>query len=343
VLMIAEQDGRNASIGTAMPSDALVLLGCGGIARRHAAAARRLGVPVIFASRDVGRARAYARALGGLDAVHGYDAALRDARATAVVVCTPHDRHVEDTLAALTHGKHVLVEKPIARTLGEADRMIAAASVRGRILMVAENFHWMPAFRRVRGWLDEGVLGPLREIHLIARGFRRHADWRTARLAMGGGTLIDGGIHYVHTLRWWGGTVRSVYALSPRRTHGAFEGEDAITVLATMEGDVVGLLSNSLAAPGVPRLQWATLTGADATCFADNRGRFVVVRGAGRVRVRLYRRDVRGHEAMLRAFLDAIATGRTPETDGASGRRDLAVVLAAYRSVDERRPIEVAA
>ena len=124
---------------------ALVVLGCGWIARRHARAARRLRLPVIFASRDVARARAYAREFGGVGAYGDYDNALRDPRARAAVVCTPHDRHLDDVLQALAAGRHVLVEKPLARTLDEADRMIDAAARAGRVLMTAENFRFMPA------------------------------------------------------------------------------------------------------------------------------------------------------------------------------------------------------
>ena len=74
----------------------------------------------------------------------------------------------------------------------------------------------------------------------------------------------------------------------------------------------------------------------------DNRGRFVLLRRRGQTRLRLFHRDSRGHEAMLRAFDDAVGSGRPPETDGVSGRCDLAVVLAAYRSVVERRPVDLA-
>ena len=77
--------------------------------------------------------------------------------------------------------------------------------------------------------------------------------------------------------------------------------------------------------------------------FADNRGRFIAgARRGGDRALRLFRRDSRGHEAMLAAFADAVDSGKPPETDGASGRRDLAVVLAAYRSVAERRPVDLA-
>src|SRR5882724_12265502 len=154
---------------------ALVVLGCGWIARRHAAAAREFG---------------------GVGAYGDYAEALRDPRARAAVVCTPHDRHLDDVLGALAAGRHVLVEKPLARTLDEADRMIDAAARAGRVLMTAENFRFMPAFRWVRRALDAGALGDPREVHLVSRGWRRHAGWRLTPGA-GGGALIDSGIHYV--------------------------------------------------------------------------------------------------------------------------------------------------
>jgi predicted dehydrogenase len=319
---------------------ALVIVGCGWIARRHAVAARRLGMPVIFASRDAARAGAYAREFGGVAAYGDYAEALHDARARGAIICTPHDRHVDDVLAAVAARRHVLIEKPIARTLDEADRIIAAAGAAGRVLMVAENFHFMPAFRWVRRLVEDGALGALRELHLVARGLRRHVGWRCAPAA-GGGALIDGGIHYAHNLRWWGGEVRRVFALRPPQTLDTMAGEDAVDVLAELESGAIGLVANSLAAPGIPRFQWSSVTGTRGTCFADNRGRLVIVRGEGGLRFRLFRRDTRGHEAMLRAFDHAMTTGQASEMDGAAGRRDLAVVLGAYRSIAERRAVEL--
>ncbi len=317
----------------------LVLLGCGWIARRHAAAARRLGIPLLAASRDLPRARAFAREFGAADAFGSYAAAVSDPRAAGAIVCTPHDRHLADAELALAAGLHVLVEKPIALTLDQADTMIAVARDAARILMVAENFHFMPAFRHVHALVASGTLGRLRELHLVARGWREHAGWRLEAVT-GGGALVDGGIHYVHLLHWWGGEPRRIFALSPPQTV-RLGGEDAIDLLAELPDGVVGFLANSLGARGISRFQWSTVTGADGTCFADNRGRWVLTRGAAGTRLALFVRDTRGHEAMLRAFVEAIATGKTPESDGASGRRDLAIVLAAYRSVAERRPVDV--
>ena len=319
---------------------AVVIVGCGWIARRHATAARRLGLPVIFASRELARARAYAREFGGMAAYGSYAEAFRDPAARGAVICTPHDRHLPDALAALEAGCHVLVEKPIACTLAEAERMIAAAAVAGRVLLVAENFEFLPAFRWVRRLIGDGGLGALRELHLVARGFRRHAGWRVEPAA-GGGALIDGGIHDVHLQRMWGGEARRLFALRPPQTHDAMAGEDAVDVLVELESGAVGILANSLAAPGRPRFQWSSVTGTRGSCVVDNRGRLALARSDAGLRVRVFRRDTRGHEAMMKAFDRAMTTGCADEMDGAAGRRDLAVVLAAYRSIAERRAVEV--
>jgi len=249
--------------------------------------------------------------------------------------------HAPAAIAAARAGRHVLVEKPIARTLAEADQMIETARARGRVLMVAENFHYMPAFRRVRALVAAGRLGDLRDLLLVSRGFRERTGWRLEPEAAGGGCLLDGGIHYVHNLRSWGGDVRRVFGLTPPGTLDARSGEDAVSALLELDRGVVGFLANSLATRGVPALQWSSVSGTRGTCFADNRGRFVVVRGVDGSSARAYWRDRRGHEAMLRAFLGAITTGVPPETDGREGRRDLAVVLAVYRSVRERLPVDV--
>lgn len=111
-----------------MDKGGLVVLGCGSIAQRHAAAARRLGRPLIFASRNVDPTRRYARGFGVVTAYGSYAEALADPRAAGAIICTPHDRHLADARAAFADGNHVLIEKPLARTPEEADN-------RGRLVI----------------------------------------------------------------------------------------------------------------------------------------------------------------------------------------------------------------
>ena len=322
----------------------LAILGCGWIARRHAAAAQTLRgrVALSFASRDLTRAEAYRAEFDGVAAYGSYEAAVADPRVDGVLICTPHDQHLPGTLLAVTHGKHVLVEKPMARTLAEADRMIQAAHDAQVTLMVAENFRFMPAFRVARRLVADGWLGALRQLHITAWGFRRYTDWRCSLAAMGGGTLIDGGIHYVDLLLQWGGRPTRVFALSPPKTLMGMEGEDTVSLLVEFTGGAVGFLSNSLATPGIPGLQWSTLTGSEGTLFVHHRGRFVWLRSRRGQRLRVFvRGDWRGYRAMLAEFVGAARAGPTPEMNGRDGRRDLALVLAAYESLKTGRPVEV--
>src|SRR5256712_10772820 len=116
-----------------MAARALVLLGCGWIARRHAAAARRLGIPLLAASRDLARARAFAREFGAADAFGAYEDAVRDPRAAGAIVCTPHDRHLRDALTALEAGLHVLLAKAIAPTPARVGPLAGGADAAGRV------------------------------------------------------------------------------------------------------------------------------------------------------------------------------------------------------------------
>jgi predicted dehydrogenase len=229
------------------------------------------------------------------------------------------------------------VEKPIARTLDEADAMLDAARATGVVLMVAENVHFMPAFAAARRYLRAGAVGTVRQVLASARGHRAPGDWRRRREDTGGGVLIDGGIHYVHLLRDWGGPVAAVTALAPPNLLD-LEGEDTILVLLRFEGGAVGLLACSLAAPGVPSWQWTSVAGTEGSLGVDQRGRVLWLRGRSGMRLRVFLRDRRGLVAQLRAFVDAILQDRPLPLPPERAREDLAIVLAAYRSLATGRP-----
>jgi predicted dehydrogenase len=319
----------------------LGILGCGRFATFHARAARRLGgaVRVAFASRDPARAEAYRRRFGGFAAFGSYEAAAADPRVDALVVCTPHHLHEAHARLAAEHGKAILLEKPIARTLAEADAILSAAHSAGVVLMVAENVHFVPGFVAVRAYLRDGAIGAIRQIVVTARGYRRPVGWRSRRVEAGGGLLIDGGIHYLHLLRDWAGPVDEVVALAPPNTFPGVEGEDTVFLLLRFRGGAVATLINSIAAPGLPRAQWAWLTGTEGSLGVDHRGRALWLRGRSGTRVRGFVRDRRGLVAQLAEFGAAVREGRPPALPPESARADLALVLAAYRSLDTGRSV----
>ena len=104
---------------------------------------------------------------------------------------------MEHALLAISHRKHVLVEKPIARDVDEAQRMIDTSGSAGVILMVAENARFLPVVRQCRHLIDDGLLGELRLAQFQQEGPFRPGGWRASSEQMGGGLFIDGGIHLV--------------------------------------------------------------------------------------------------------------------------------------------------
>ena len=217
---------------------ALCVVGCGGFAKTFAKAVRSFqdlggpdGVELFFASRDQHKAKAYCEAFGGRDSFASYEAAAADSRVEAMYFSTPHHLHAEHALMAAAGSKHILVEKPIARTVDEAERMIAAARAAGVKLMVAENYRFMPVVQRSRELITEGAIGAVRfiqiqeEMNFVVRG------WRSSQEMMGGGVLIDGGIHSVDMLIDLAGMPEEVYACSLPRALGNVEGEDGIVLM----------------------------------------------------------------------------------------------------------------
>ncbi|MGH7265202.1 MAG: Gfo/Idh/MocA family protein [Candidatus Rokuibacteriota bacterium] len=323
----------------------LCVVGCGRFATFHAAAARRLGgaVSLAFASRDAARAEAYRRRFGGIAAFGSYEAAAADDRVDALVFCTPHHLHLANVCLAARHRKAVLVEKPIAGTRDEAERILAEAAAAGVTLMVGENFHFMPAFVAARRLLSAGVIGPVRQVVVTPRSSWAPRGWRARRAEAGGGILIDGGIHYVHLLQDWAGPIEWVSAAAPPNLVRELEGEDTAFLLVRFRSGAVGLLANSLAAPGLPRLQRTWVTGTRGSLAVDNRGRALWLRGPRGTRVRLFLRDRRGLSAQLAEFVAAVRERRPPALDPGSTRDDLAVVLAAYRSIETGRAVTLVA
>jgi predicted dehydrogenase len=319
-----------------MSAVGLCIVGCGRFAAFHARAARRLGgaVALSFASREAARAEAYRRRLGGVAAFGSYEAAAAHPRVDALLFCTPHHLHAENVRLAAKHRKAALLEKPIARTLDEADEMLAEAHAAGIPFMVGENYHFAPAFVAARRLLAAGAIGEVRQILAAPRGYRQPGGWRRARSATGGGVLIDSGVHYVHLLRDWAGPIAEVSAVAPPNLFRESEGEDTAFVLVRFASGAVGALAASVAAPWVPGGDSLWVTGTTGSLAVEARGRYLSLRSRRARRFRLFLRDRRGLVAQLIEFVAAVREGREPALPPASTRQDLAVVLAAYRSIE---------
>ena len=218
----------------------ICVVGCGRFARTfasevvsRASPVSEDGIELFFASRDAGKARAYCRRFRGAGWFGSYEAAASDPRVHGMYLCTPHHLHLEHAALAARSGKHILVEKAIARTLDEGERMIEEAANAGVKLMVAENFRYMPVARKATELVHGGAIGRIRLIQ-IQEETHFGDGWRADSETMGGGVLIDGGIHSVAMLIDLGGMPEEVYASSLPRSLEDLSGEDGAVVMARL-------------------------------------------------------------------------------------------------------------
>lgn len=183
----------------------VAIVGCGLIGHKRAQAIAGHDL-VAVADRDIARAEALAERFPGCSVCADWEQLVTRDDVDIVIVATTHDALAEITLAAVQERKHVLVEKPAARSSHELEPVIAAAQERDVRVRVGFNHRYHPALRRAHAIHDAGALGPL----LYVRGRYGHGgrpgyerEWRADPALSGGGELIDQGIHLIDLSRWF--------------------------------------------------------------------------------------------------------------------------------------------
>jgi predicted dehydrogenase len=189
------------------------LIGCGEIGRLRAQALGRSPSSRLTAVSDLDPARAAAVASPYGAAVEpDWRSLLHRQDVDAVIVSTPPSLHAEMAIEALNAGKHVLCEKPLARSLEECERMIAAAERSQRFLATGFNYRFYPSILKARQLFDSGLIGELDHIRSYT-GYSATAhnhDWLHDAAVMGGGALRDNGIHLIDITCYFLGEIASV-------------------------------------------------------------------------------------------------------------------------------------
>ena len=312
----------------------LAVIGCGAIARRaHLPGFRAGGADVVaFASRSRSSAEAAAADWGGGAVTDDWREVIQRDDVDAVSVCTPNRLHTEIAVAAAEAGKHVLVEKPLACTVEDADRMIAAALANDVVLMPAQNLRFAPPFLAVRDAVAAGRVGDVTGFraalgHSGPESWGPASDWFRDVDAAGGGALLDLGVHVADLLRAvLADDVTDVTAF----VHGGSPGmEDTGIALLKFAGGAVGSLHASWAVrPGPDHL--LTVFGTEGTVHVDGRTPPTLFPAGGGERERLTVPE--DADDPYRAFVRAVETGEAPVVSAEDGRAAVAVIAAAYHS-----------
>ena len=322
----------------------VALLGTGFMASTHATSYAALdGVDVkVVCGLDADRVAALAGRLGA-DASDDWEAAVAAPGVDAVDVCLPTPLHRPVALRALAAGRHVLVEKPIALTLEDADAIGAAAGVSGRVLMVGHVLRFFPEIAELRRLLASGELG--KPLAATAIRLSPPPDWNDWMLdaERSGGTLVDLAIHDFDVLAAILGPVRRVHA------RAVADGRHVTAQVECERGE--GLVEGSHAMP----VSYPFTAGLRVLCEGGVlEHRFVAgagdeVSGSDVVSVLgVHPREGTAREltaaadpwrVQLEHFLACVRGGAAP-SDGtfAQARAALAVALAARRSVASGLP-----
>lgn len=291
------------------------------------------------------------------------EALLARADIDAVCVCTPSGQHAEQGIAAARAGKHVLVEKPIALSLADADALIEACRAAGVQLGVALQRRTDAEFRAAHdaiaaGALGNMVLGAITVPYLRPQSYYDSAAWRGTWALDGGGALMNQGVHLVDLLIWlMNDDVVEVQARAATLAH-TIEVEDCVTAALRFRSGALGTIAaTTAAAPGFPHrvevygtqgalqiegeavVRWETVAPGAPT------GPRVIDQGAGRQSAGPgadpKNINMSGHARIIEDFAAAVRAGRPPLVSGEDARRALAVVLAVYQSAREGRAVRL--
>ncbi len=294
----------------------------------------------------------------GVRFVADLDTILRNPAVQAVAICSETCRHADLVTAAAQAGKHILCEKPIARSLVECHRMASAVSQHRVTYMQSFPQRLLPANQRVKSLLAEGVIGPVslvrkRHGHYFAlRDLATTMPWIVDPEQAGGGAWLDEGVHQADMLRWLLGDPEEVVAL-PGRMSGGMSVEDTAAAIFRFGDGVVAVLEAG----------WTWVAGGPTTEIYGDRGTIVqaftdcasaAAPLPGAAHLRLYSADRADsawidlgcehdfwtiHQRVPRAFLECLTSGESPPATLTDGTAALEMILGAYQAAAERRAV----
>jgi predicted dehydrogenase len=334
------------------------IIGCGGMGNYHGPELVKLRNVEVVGTCDLvaDKAKALAERIG-VDR-HGTDFRTLLPDVDAVWVCTEPFNRVDVVTAAAAAGKHIFTEKPIARSLADADAMIAAARKARVTYMLGYCLRFWQPYRLMRDTAARGELGDV-----VSCWMRRCMPWVPPNWyglqEKSGGVMLDFGSHDVDWLRWVGGDVRTVFGKTFRSREKAAADDHGAAVFL-FESGAVGTIENSWSSRlgdstvGIIGTKGAMFLGNDGKvrrCLADGPEELVDVEAAtavdpkGNIGVRgedgRVSKVANPNESIQQHFFRCIEEGITPLTAATDGRKTLLTVMALWESTRTGRSVRV--
>jgi predicted dehydrogenase len=322
------------------------LIGAGGVAKNHIAAwlKRDNAKVVAVADADPERAAKAAAALGIERWTTDYLELLGWDGVDAVDICTTEATHGRIASDAAMAGKHVLVEKPIATTLVDSDRIIAASHGAGVQLMVAQTYRFYDHTVSAKAIIDSGEIGDPVYVRFSAGGGFWRQDWTGNRISAAdtGGNVVTNGVHATDLCNWWiGARPISVYGQARNITSSHLEMDDYFMITVKYDNGAIAVMDLSRA--NKPRsAQWASVTifGTDGEITTGGQRDTQLVHSDDGLRTFVL--DLQhGFDREIAAFVTCIQDGSTPPVTGEQGRLALEMCLAAEQSIRTGKVVPV--
>ena len=345
-----------------MPRLTYALLGCaGGIARTHIDALKKMPDANLVAMCDVNAAAGMQRAEeSGARFFDDHREMLRTIKPDVAVIVTPHPFHPALAIDSFAAGAHVLTEKPIAISVGDADAMIDAADRSKRILAVNFQQRFRPSVERARAFIAGGELGELLRVLVVepwdrTAAYYKSATWRGTWKGEGGGVLMNQAPHTLDLLCHLAGQPTRVMGWTRTFKH-AIAVEDSAQAMFEFANGAMGVLQvNTVDAGGAQRqeiigdkaalaLSGDTLTITRyAPSFHDHRTQSPELYAAPAQTQEVLELASPefggGHLQLHRDLHTAIVSGGVPRVDGREGRMSLELANAITLSSHMNQPV----
>lgn len=305
------------------------VIGVGAMGYNHARVYYRLDEANLVAVSDVSE-RTLNKVSKKYDAkgYSDYEDLLKDPEIEAVSVCVPTTHHYSVVMEAIKHGKHVLVEKPIAFTLNEAEEMIAAAKEKGVILATGHVERFNPAVRKAKELIDNDVIGDV-----VSASAKRVGPFPPRIKDVG--VTIDLAIHDLDVMNYlFDEDVLQVYATMSSMLEKC-EFEDHAEIMVNFSNEATGILEVNWLTPYKRRQ--IEITGTDGIVSVDYIEQSIDVYGKFAQDIEIKHEEPLKEE--LKSFLMSVANGEDPVITGEDGLNALKMVMAATKSSKEHRPI----
>ncbi len=346
------------------------LIGPGKVADTHARALQSLSNLVAVCGRDPAKTKTFADRYN-LTPYTDLTQMLDTERIDALIVTSPHPQHAANSLPALERGIHVLVEKPLAITLADCDRMLDAASKHNARLSVVSQRRWYEPVRRVKSAIDNGkigapALGVVQVLGWRTPEYYEMDPWRGTWAGEGGGVLVNQAVHQLDLFQWLMGPIAEVSGYWANLNHPTIQVEDTAVAVVRFKNGALGtlVLSNSQKPGLYGKIHIHGTNGASVGVQTEGGSMFIsgipmqvepaindlwTIPGEEHLLAEWTAQDrSRGenveivshyHHLQIQDFLESIVQNRAPAVDGIEGRKSVELFTAIYQSQKESKPI----